>query len=94
MFTLKKVTYSVSFECRFENGLLIVVNSFRLFKVLNQESLEKGVKADGGHVVHGQDNLLLQEVVRLPLQNVQEDFQKFDNQSFGENLLKEKANKI
>jgi hypothetical protein len=54
----------------------------------SDEPGEEGVEADAGHVVDGQDDLLLQEVVGLSLQDVEKDLQEIDDQIFRENRLK------
>ncbi len=54
----------------------------------SDEPGEEGVEADASHVVDGQDDLLLQEVVGLSLQDVEKDLQEIDDEIFRENRLK------
>ena len=81
-------THSFSFKRRLEDGLLVGIDSFGLVEVLDEKPLEKGVEADAGHAVDGHDDLLLQEVVRLSLQDVDEHLEEVHDQVFDEDWLK------
>ena len=71
-------THNFHFEIERKKGYLAFVEALATLQELWQECGVESVKVDGGHVVNGDADFLLEEIVRFVQENVKEDVQELE----------------